>query len=123
MIDESFNVYLIEANINPCLGVTSAFSSRFINNLIDNTMRISIDPLFPPPQDFSGRKLSCDILPEMKYELIFDQKTDGDPLDELYKEKKLDETTKGIWNELNAEKDSRDEIMEVDYPDEEDDYE
>jgi len=30
MIDKNFNVYLIEANINPCLGVTSNFSAQFI---------------------------------------------------------------------------------------------
>jgi len=84
MIDELFKVYLIEANINPCLSVTSSFSSRFVANLVDSTLRIAIDPLFPPPPDFAAKKSSLDILPEIKYELIFDQKVDGPELDKLY---------------------------------------
>ena len=39
MIDENFQVFLIEANINPCLGVTSNFSSRFIPKLVENVIR------------------------------------------------------------------------------------
>ena len=56
MIDKAFKVYLIEANVNPCLGVTSSFSSRFIANLLDNTFKIALDPLFPPPTEFSSKK-------------------------------------------------------------------
>jgi len=110
MIDERYEVYLIEANINPCLSVTSAFSSKFINSLVDNTLRFAIDPLFPPPQDFSARKISVEILPEIKYELIFDQRTDGLELDELYRNADI--------SELNAETDTVDDIVEEEYPDE-----
>ena len=39
MIDENYKVFLIEANINPCLGVTSIFSGRFIPTLIENVFR------------------------------------------------------------------------------------
>jgi len=89
MIDEQFKVYLIEVNINPCLGVACSFSSCFITNLIDNTLRIAIDPLFPPPADFAFKKNSGEILPEIKYELIFDQRTDGPELESLYKKADL----------------------------------
>ena len=41
MIDENYKVYLIEANINHCLGVTSSFSSKFITTLIDNVLRFN----------------------------------------------------------------------------------
>ena len=85
MIDENFRVYLIEININPCLGVTSSFSSCFITNLIDNTLRIALDPLFPPPPDFTLKKCSGEVLPEIKYELIFDQRIDGPELETLYR--------------------------------------
>ena len=116
MIDEDFNVYLIEVNINPCLGVTSSFSSRFITNLVDNTMRIAIDPLFPPPVDFSGKRSSLEILPEMKYELVFDQRVDGPELDELYN--KTDTSNlQLILGELDNVSDSDGEMMEEDYPD------
>lgn len=85
MIDENYKVYLIEVNINPCLGVTSSFSSRFIPSLVDNTLRIALDPLFPPPPDFTSKKQSVDVLPEIRYEQIFDEKVDGPALEELYK--------------------------------------
>ena len=39
MIDNNYKVYLIEANINPCLEITSKFSGRFIPTLIDNVLR------------------------------------------------------------------------------------
>lgn len=84
MIDESFGVYLIEVNMNPCLGVTSSFSSRFITNLIDNTLRIAVDPLFPPPAEFALKRNPGELLPEIKYELIFDQRVDGEELNKLY---------------------------------------
>ena len=52
MIDEDFKVYLIEANTNPCLEISSTLLARVIPNLIDNVLRIAIDPILPPP-DFS----------------------------------------------------------------------
>lgn len=84
MIDEDFKVYLIEANINPCLSASSSFSTRFITGLVDNTLRIAIDPLFPPPPEFAAKRSSLEILPEMKYELIFDQRVDGQEIERLY---------------------------------------
>lgn len=119
MIDEQFEVYLIEANINPCLSVTSPFSSRFITALVDNTLRFAVDPLFPPPQDFSARKFSVDILPEIRYELVFDQRVDGAELNELYKTADLSIVRDECVGELNGEKDTVDDIIEEDYPDEE----
>ena len=89
MIDEDFKVYLIEANINPCLGVTSAFSSRFITGLVDNTLRFAIDPIFQPPIEFASKRYTMDILPEIKYELIFDQKIDGPNLRKIYEKADL----------------------------------
>ncbi len=84
MIDEDYKVYLIEVNINPCLGVTSSFSSRFITSLMDNTLRIAVDPLFAPPPEFTARKGAGETLPEIKYELIFDQRIDGSGIEQLY---------------------------------------
>lgn len=46
MIDENFRVYLIEANTNPCLEVCCPLLSRIIPEVIDNTFRIGLDPLF-----------------------------------------------------------------------------
>jgi hypothetical protein len=36
--------------------------------------RIALDPLFPPPPDFTNsKKTNYDVFPENKYELIFDE--------------------------------------------------
>eukprot|EP00826_Nyctotherus_ovalis_P009123 TRINITY_DN12394_c0_g1_i3.p1 TRINITY_DN12394_c0_g1~~TRINITY_DN12394_c0_g1_i3.p1 ORF type:complete len:118 (+),score=19.25 TRINITY_DN12394_c0_g1_i3:511-864(+) len=101
MIDKDLKVSLIEANINPCLETTSLFSSRFVNTLINNTLRIAVDPLFPPPSDFAGRKASGEVLSEIKYELIFDQKIHGKEITELYKNKDISE----VYEELNNQQD------------------
>ena len=41
MIDDNFKVYLIETNINPCLGITSCFSAKYIPLLIENVFKYS----------------------------------------------------------------------------------
>ena len=40
MIDSNYKVYLIEANINPCLEVSSNFSARFIPSLLEDVLRL-----------------------------------------------------------------------------------
>lgn len=46
MFDENFKVYLIEANTNPSLEVCSPLLARIIPELLDNSLRIAVDPLF-----------------------------------------------------------------------------
>lgn len=50
MIDENFKVFLIEANTNPCLEICCPLLARLISELLDNSFRIAIDPLFQPSQ-------------------------------------------------------------------------
>ena len=50
MIDENFKVYLIEANTNPCLEICSPLLARIIPELLDNSFRIALDPLYQPAQ-------------------------------------------------------------------------
>ena len=50
MIDENFKVFLIEANTNPCLEICSPLLARIIPELLDNSFRIAIDPLYQPSQ-------------------------------------------------------------------------
>jgi hypothetical protein len=49
MIDDVGNAILIEANINPDLTTCSPVLNNLIPNLIDNVFKITLDPLFPPP--------------------------------------------------------------------------
>jgi tubulin monoglycylase TTLL3/8 len=53
MIDDEFKVYLIEVNTNPCLELSSPLLARLIPTMVENSLRIVVDPLFPPPENFS----------------------------------------------------------------------
>ena len=43
MIDESFHVWLIEVNTNPCLETSSPILSRIIPTLVENVFRLALD--------------------------------------------------------------------------------
>ena len=88
MIDDNFKVYLIEVNTNPCLELSSPLLARLIPSMVENALRLSVDPLFPPPEHFSQRKTVVnELCPENKFELIFDEKIDGSELAEVFREK------------------------------------
>ena len=88
MIDDEFKVYLIEVNTNPCLELSSPLLARLIPSMVENSLRICVDPLFPPPENFSQKKhILHDLCPENKYELVFDEAVDGPTLEEIFKEK------------------------------------
>ena len=88
MFDDDFKVYLIEVNTNPCLELGCPLLARLIPTMVENALRLSVDPLFPAPENWSQKKCVVnDICPENKFELIFDDKVDGPYLTELMKEK------------------------------------
>ena len=89
MLDDDFKVYLIEVNNNPSLSIqSSSHLSTVIPAMLQNAMRIVLDPLFPTQeQNFVLKNTQIDICPENKFELIFDESIDGPKLAELYKEK------------------------------------
>jgi hypothetical protein len=85
MLDRDFKVYLIEWNTNPWLELPWPLLTRVISGMLDNSFRISIDPLFPP-HDFSFWCKRTAALPaETKYELVLDEQIDGSKLQELLK--------------------------------------
>ena len=49
MIDEYFKPFLIEVNTNPCLDISNPITMRVIPPMLENALRIGLDPLFPPP--------------------------------------------------------------------------
>lgn len=74
MIDEDFQVWLIEANTNPCLETGCAFLSRIIPACLENTLCLVLDPLFPPPQESKKTMWWLeDINIENKFELVFNE--------------------------------------------------
>ena len=88
MLDDEFKVYLIEVNTNPCLELGCPLLARLIPAMLENALRVVVDPLFPPPEHWAQKKCVVnEICPENKFELIFDERRDGPVLAELMKEK------------------------------------
>lgn len=56
MLDEDFRLYLIEVNTNPCLEMTCPLLARIIPEVLDNTFRMVLDPIFPQPESYISRK-------------------------------------------------------------------
>jgi hypothetical protein len=64
MIDENFKVYLIEVNTNPSLELSSPLLARLIPSMLENALRLVVDPVFTPPEGFSSRSKLTEICPE-----------------------------------------------------------
>jgi len=73
MLDDEFKVFLIECNTNPCLAVPCPLLSSLISNVLDNTFRIALDPLYAP----KGCRKTADSLQRVKWELIYDEEKEG----------------------------------------------
>lgn len=48
MLDQDFNTFLIEVNTNPSLEICCPLLARIIPELLENSFRIAVDPLFQP---------------------------------------------------------------------------
>ena len=67
--------WLLEVNTNPCLELASTILARIIPAMIENALKVAIDPLFPEPKGIT-RKITnrnSSLLPENRFELIFHQ--------------------------------------------------
>jgi hypothetical protein len=87
MIDEDFQPWLIEVNTNPCLELCCPHLQRIIPAVVENVFRLCLDPLFPPPEQWpSNRKpfLSDDPLAENRFEIVFDESSDGKEVERVY---------------------------------------
>jgi hypothetical protein len=86
MIDDEFKIYLIEVNTNPCLELASPLLARLIPNMLENAIKIAVDPLFPPPEGFTSKKAFLgDACPQNNFSLVFDHKIDGPVIENLVK--------------------------------------
>ena len=55
MLDEEFKLYLIEVNTNPCLDQPWPLLARMIPHMLENSLWIALDPVFPFP-DYEGSR-------------------------------------------------------------------
>lgn len=88
MIDEDFRPWLIEINTNPCLELCCPLLSKVIPAMVENALKIGLDPLFPPPYNWPLNKkyqLGDNPLEANRFELVFDESVEGDAIQELYR--------------------------------------
>ena len=46
-MDEDFNLWLIEVNTNPCLEESSEMLKHYLRRMVEDMIKLEIDPLFP----------------------------------------------------------------------------
>jgi len=46
MLDSDFKTYLIEVNTNPSLDICCPLLARIIPELLENSIRIAVDPIY-----------------------------------------------------------------------------
>lgn len=53
ILDEDFNVWMIEVNTNPCIEESSSLLRSYLPRMIDDMLKLSVDQLFADfhPQD------------------------------------------------------------------------
>ncbi|OMJ75087.1 hypothetical protein SteCoe_25864 [Stentor coeruleus] len=57
MVDSEYKVWLIEINTNPCLELSCSYLSKIIPDMLENSFRIALDPMFPPPEGHKKFKM------------------------------------------------------------------
>eukprot|EP01034_Spumella_vulgaris_P022713 gene22713-28866_t len=81
MVDEQFNPVLIEVNTNPCLEFVCPLLTTLITELIECTIRLAIDPEFPPPATNRTKATEEGIelieSAEMKFDQIYPSMSGG----------------------------------------------
>ena len=72
MVDSNMKPWLIEVNTNPCLELSSPHLAVVIPHLVENAIRIAVDPLFPACDGSAPEAFF-----ENKFELIFHEFAEG----------------------------------------------
>jgi hypothetical protein len=62
LVDEDFRVWLLEVNTNPYLGIPNDFIADLLPKMIDDMLKIVVDPLFPPDVSSEGRENRFELL-------------------------------------------------------------
>ena len=115
MIDENFRLYLIEVNTNPCLEVCCPLLARIIPEVLDNSFKIVLDPLFPSPDLSHNRKFQLNELPqEVKFQLVFDEATEGEQIKSNSQRGTQGLIREAVGEEEDIESDKENELAEDD---------
>jgi len=117
MLDENFKLSLIEVNTNPCLEMSCPLLCRIIPEVLENTFRVVLDPIFPPPDTVSAatqQRKQAQFTQELKYTLTFDESIDGPELAQLRRGEVTtpadDESREcGVIDEIESEEEGEEE--------------
>ncbi len=88
MIDSHFKPWLIEINTNPCLDCACPLLDRIIPYMVEQSLKLTVDMLYPPPHHYPSTTRHFAPLVNLetfKYEMIFDSLTEGEELTAMYK--------------------------------------
>eukprot|EP00826_Nyctotherus_ovalis_P033192 TRINITY_DN2679_c0_g1_i5.p1 TRINITY_DN2679_c0_g1~~TRINITY_DN2679_c0_g1_i5.p1 ORF type:complete len:378 (+),score=76.62 TRINITY_DN2679_c0_g1_i5:64-1197(+) len=56
IIDQEFNIWLIEVNTNPCLEQNSQLLKALIPRMLDDAFKLTLDCIFPPLPQYGGAR-------------------------------------------------------------------
>ena len=62
LIDEDFRTWLIECNTNPYLGVPNKFIENLMPKMINDMLKLVVDPLFPPENEPKDKNNDFELL-------------------------------------------------------------
>jgi len=110
MIDEDLKPWLIEVNTNPCLELSSPYLARLIPAMLENAIKIAVDPLFPPPPIPNSKKHQIPDAMDNRFELVFNERDDASELKNL----PIDDNMHGIIEEEELSEQGSDEDVDVD---------
>lgn len=105
MIDEDLKPWLIEVNTNPCLELSSPYLARLIPAMLENAIKIAIDPIFPPPPIPNSKKHQIPDAMDNRFELVFNERDDAAELKNL----PIDDNMHGIIEEEEMSDEGSDE--------------
>jgi hypothetical protein len=83
MIDRDWHPWIIEVNTNPCLALSSSYLARLIPEMLENSLRLTIDCLYPEPIGSPKKAVASVVdttLPLNKFQLIFASEKDEEKL-------------------------------------------
>lgn len=94
MVDSDCRCWLIEVNTNPCIEVNCAVLAAVIPPMLENTFGLALDTNFLLSQGVP-KALPDNYLADNKFQLVFDEITEGEALINGYKEQSLEIGTYG----------------------------